>query len=97
MRFEIVDGKIDVKGGTIQNGKRAGEQWEIRSQEAWMYNGDLHPVKVKLTLPRNHAGYGPGFYTLAPESFGVGDYYAPKLRDVHVLVREEPAKLAKVG
>lgn len=97
MRIEIADGQVDIKGGTIQNGKRAGEPWEIRTQIGYMHNGGLYPVKCKVTLPKGHAGYAAGFYTFAPESYVTGDYGAPQLGQVHYLVREEAAKAVKAA
>jgi hypothetical protein len=98
MRIEIQDGKVDIRGGTIKQGDRAGQAWEIRQQTGYMYNGGAYPEKITLTLPRDHAGYAPGFYTLAPESFVRGDFSVPQLAKVVTLVREvEAAKLARAG
>ncbi len=98
MRIEVQDGKVDVRSGIIKNGDRQGQQWEIRQQTGYMFNGGSYPEKITLTLPRDHMGYAPGFYNVAPESYVRGEYDVPQLAKVVTLVREgEAAKLAKVG
>lgn len=67
--IEIESGEIEVRSGTNAKGP-----WEIRTQEGYIYNGHSHPERVLLPLPRNHAGYQPGLYSLAPECFAVGDF-----------------------
>lgn len=98
MRIEIESGEIIKRNGKIKSGDRAGQDWEIRTQEAYVYNGHAHPERIMLTLPNDFAGYPPGSYLLGPESFIVGDFKALTLAKTLTLVREtEAPKLAKVG
>lgn len=97
MRIEIQDGKVEIRGGTIKSGERAGQAWEIRQQTGYLYNGGSYPEKVTLTLPKDHGGYAAGFYTLAPESFVVGEFKVPALAKVLTLVREEASKAVRAA
>ena len=97
IRIEVVDGKVETREGKIKSGPRAGEDYSIRTQEAYVHNGHAYPQRFKLQLPSNVTGYMPGFYTLAPESFLVGDYESLGLARAPVLVREEAVKPAKVA
>ena len=74
IRIEITDGHVETREGKIKSGARQGEQYRIRTQEAYIHNGHAYPARFKLSLPDDLAGYAPGFYTLAPESFGVGEF-----------------------
>lgn len=98
MKIEIQSGEIIKRNGKIKNGDRAGQDWEIRTQEAYVYNGHAHPERIMLTLPNDFAGYPPGRYILAPESFVVGDFKALTLAKTLTLVRDvEAAKIVKAG
>lgn len=98
IKIEVVDGKVETREGKIKSGARQGEDYRIRTQEAYIHNGHAYPQRFKLQLPDNVTGYMPGFYSLAPESFTVGDYEQLGLSRSLVLVRDEqPAKLAKAS
>ena len=91
MKVEIQNGEVHTKSGKIKNGDRAGQDYSIRTQEAWMFNGHTYPERFTLILPDSHAGYPPGLYELAPESFEVGEFGRPQLSRTLVLVRSAEA------
>lgn len=94
MRIEVTDGKIETREGTIKSGPRAGQQYKIRTQEAYAHNGHAYPARFKLSLPDDVAGYSPGFYTIAPDSFVVGDFDSLGLARSLRLLREEAKPVA---
>lgn len=97
MKIEIAAVKLDERKGVVRTGDRAGQEYHIRQQEAWLHNGDLHPVKVMVPLEPEQQPYQAGSYTFAPESFEAGDYHrlqfarypklAPLLADASVSPR----------
>ena len=97
IEIEIISSHIDVRGGTIKSGDRAGQPWEVRSQEGYVYNGHAHPERCNVNLPPSHAGYAPGRYYIDPVSVVVGDFKALAFERALVLkpVIAEAAKPVK--
>lgn len=60
--------------------KTSGKGTRYKVQEAWVQLYDAegvperYPRRMELMLRESEAGYPPGDYTLAPQSFRVGDY-----------------------
>lgn len=76
VRVEVVSGAVEIRKGTS---KKTGEAYEMRQQEAYLHNGHAYPDRFPLDVPKDSdrnflAPYAPGFYTLTPDSVGVGDY-----------------------
>lgn len=74
MKIEVDSATVEERGGVIRSGERKGEEWKMRAQVGYLYNGGKYPVKVSIPLRDDQPAYGVGMYTLAPESFEVGDF-----------------------
>lgn len=103
MRIEIQNALVDERKGKISRGERAGEEFHIRQQEAWMHTtGKPYPSRVMISLQPEQQAYAPGFYTLHDDSFQSGEYDRMEFSRYLVLtpevaaVRSAPAA-AKVG
>ena len=84
IRVEVESAKVDERGGTIKNGARAGEQYHMREQRAFLYTGGKYPKEFRINLGERPA-FAPGLYTIAPESFDVGDFDSPVFKREMVL------------
>jgi hypothetical protein len=96
LRIEVQNATVETRKGTIKNGDRSGQAYEIRQQEAWVHNGRAYPQRVVLSLAPDHAGYAAGFYTVAAESFIPGDFDKLELARYLTLTPEVSA-VRKVG
>lgn len=74
IKIEIQSNAIDERKGTIQRGERAGQEYHIRQQEAWVYNGKAYPERIVIGLGRDGVAFPPGMYEIDPASLEVGDY-----------------------
>lgn len=84
IKVEITNKPIETKSGIVSKGPRAGQPFSIRSQIAYLHrDGDPYPEKFKVQLDDDTQPYAPGFYTISPNSFYVGDFdrltVSPKL------------------
>lgn len=72
LKIEVKSTETVQKGGT---GKRSGRAYSFKEQTAFAHiDGKPYPVEMSLTLNDNDAAYAPGLYTLAPDSFYIGDF-----------------------
>jgi hypothetical protein len=69
-KVTITSAAVKVKTGT---GKRSGQPYEMREQEAYIDTGHAFPDRFVLTLERDQQPHPPGEYTIA-EGFSVGEY-----------------------
>jgi hypothetical protein len=98
VRIEIEKVEITEKSGTIRKGDRAGQSYNIRSQEGYLHNGARYPVKVVLSIADNQAEpYPVGFYTLSEASFVAGDFDKPELARFLTLVPETAVAAVRKG
>lgn len=98
IQIEIQSDRIDERGGTIKNGERAGQQYHIRQQEAWVHNGKAYPERFVISLQDGQGAYPPGMYQLHPGSLEVGEYGRLQFaRRIELLREAEPVKSAKAG
>jgi hypothetical protein len=73
MKVEIQSDAVDDRSGKIRRGDRAGEDYRIRQQEAWLHNGRAYPERFVIDLGDQPA-FPRGFYEIAPASLEVGEY-----------------------
>lgn len=96
VRIEIQNSSVEERSGKVARGDRAGQDYHIRSQTAWLHNGDAYPQKMTLNLQRDQSAYAVGFYTIAPASIVVGEYGRLEFsRNLELI--GEPAKLARAS
>jgi hypothetical protein len=78
IRIEVKSLKVDEVSGT----SKAGKPYHIRKQTGWAHTYDAsgtqnpYPEKIEFNLAENQAPFALGVYTIAPESFYVGDFNA---------------------
>ncbi len=74
---------IEVKSPVIQEisgTAKSGKPYHIRKQVAWAYtydqagNQNPYPERIEMQIADNQEGFPAGRYTLAPQSFYVGDF-----------------------
>lgn len=76
IKIEIKSLKVDEVSGT----SKAGKPYHIRKQTGWAQTYDNsgsqnpYPEKIEFNLAENQLPYAIGVYTIAPESFYVGDF-----------------------
>ena len=72
MRVTIKSDKLTVKSGT---GKKSGQPYEIREQDAYLHTGRDYPEHFPISLDKGQGAYPPGEYTLlnpvTPGKFGL--------------------------
>jgi len=90
-RVEIDATPITEKSGKIKNGARAGEDYSIRTQTGYVDLGGKYPEKIAINLADDQKPYLPGFYWIAPESAGTGDFDSILFRRQLVLWTEKQA------
>lgn len=66
---EIVSDKVESRSGTNERGF-----WSIRSQDAFLHQGDPYPLPFKLQLPDGVSAYSPGRYVFGAGAFRLGRY-----------------------
>lgn len=97
LKIEIESSAVEERSGTIKNGDRKGEAWRIRSQTGWLYNGSKYPVEISIPLRDDQGAYGPGDYTIAPESFESGEFHRLQFARQLVLVPLVAAKQVRAA
>lgn len=70
LKLKIVSAEV----ATQQMRSRAGNNFESREQTAWLDMASGERRKVRVRLDRGQGAYPVGDYTVADESFVVGEY-----------------------
>lgn len=76
LRIEVKSPLITEVSGT----SRAGKPYHIRKQVAWAYTYDQtgtlnpYPERIEMNIADGQEPFPVGNYTLAPQSFFVGDF-----------------------
>jgi hypothetical protein len=89
--------KLKVVDGVVQERQvqARGQSFTSREQYAWLDLPSGERRKVRVRVDRGQQPYAPGEYTVADESFVVGEYGDLQLGFALKLERiQQPAKLA---
>lgn len=76
IKIEIKSLKVEEVSGT----SKAGKPYRIRKQTGWAHTYDAsgsqnpYPEKIEFNLQETQPPFALGVYTIAPESFYVGDF-----------------------
>jgi len=77
--------RIEVKSlvvSEVSGIAKSGKPYHIRKQTGWAHTYDAsgtpnpYPEKIEFNLQENQPPFALGVYTIAPESFYVGDFNA---------------------
>lgn len=94
IKIEIQSNAIDERRGKIQRGERAGQDYHIRQQEGWVYNGKAYPERIVLSLGQDGSAFPVGMYEIDPASITVGEYGQLQFERSLKLVKLQDAKPA---